>query len=524
MSGAASPQAGTIANAGLIQGITNAGISYISDGTGTVANSVTGTIKGRANGIQLGRGKTLNNQGTIAADPNYGGSHGALLNSQSSSTNAITGTISGGYSGVYIDTRGSIVNYGQITGSSDTGVGLIGRGPITDKTAGNLTNAAGGTISGTAFGVKFKFGTMSVTNAGTITGGKKAVQFIAGYTNQLQVAPGAVFTGKVDGGNTIGSSLASVLTLLPSAATAGTLAGFGPSIYNFATISFASGANWLLQGNQAGFAGGQTFSGFAAGDTIDIGGIITEAVRDYSGGTLTLGGDVAMKIIIPGAFTPNSFSVKDGQNTDTLITLFSCFATGTSIQTDAGERPVENLCPGMRVLTASGEAKEIIWVGHRQVDCRRHERPKDVYPVRVRAGAFGSGRPSRDLWLSPDHAVFIHDVLIPVRHLINGRTIRQEPVDSITWYHVELPTHDVILAENLAVESYLDSGDRARFTGDCGTVARIWEMAACAQLVVTGPVLAKARRDLASRAKQDAGRLRLATIGSRPPEALVTHS
>jgi len=40
------------------------------------------------------------------------------------------------------------------------------------------------------------------------------------------------------------------------------------------------------------------------------------------------------------------------------------------------------------------------------------------FPVRVVAGAFGEGRPRRDLLLSPDHAVFVDHVLIPAKHLI----------------------------------------------------------------------------------------------------------
>ena len=72
--------------------------------------------------------------------------------------------------------------------------------------------------------------------------------------------------------------------------------------------------------------------------------------------------------------------------------------------------------------------------------------------VRVRAGAFGSGRPTRDLWLSPDHAVLIGDVLIPVKYLINALSIDHVPVGTITYYHVELDAHDVLLAEGAAAE------------------------------------------------------------------------
>jgi hypothetical protein len=92
-----------------------------------------------------------------------------------------------------------------------------------------------------------------------------------------------------------------------------------------------------------------------------------------------------------------------------------------------------------------------------------------VWPVRVRAGAFGARRPHRDLVLSPDHAVFVDKVLIPVRYLLNGATIVQEPVDVITYWHVELARHDVLFAEGLPCESYLDTGNRALF-GDAASV------------------------------------------------------
>jgi hypothetical protein len=32
----------------------------------------------------------------------------------------------------------------------------------------------------------------------------------------------------------------------------------------------------------------------------------------------------------------------------------------------------------------------------------------------------GPGLPVRDLWLSPDHGVFVDGVLIPVKHLFDG--------------------------------------------------------------------------------------------------------
>jgi hypothetical protein len=130
----------------------------------------------------------------------------------------------------------------------------------------------------------------------------------------------------------------------------------------------------------------------------------------------------------------------------------------------------------------------------------RHPEPAKVWPVRIAAGAFAEGQPLRDLLLSPDHAVFVGGVLIPVKYLINGRSIAQIPVERITYYHVELPRHDVLLAEGLPVESYLDTGNRSSFANG-GTLVqahadfalRVWEREACATLVVSGAELVAAR-------------------------------
>jgi hypothetical protein len=68
------------------------------------------------------------------------------------------------------------------------------------------------------------------------------------------------------------------------------------------------------------------------------------------------------------------------------------------------------------------------------------------------------GRPRRDLLLPPDHAVFSSGVLIPIRYLINGASVGQEQIDTVTYWHVELDRHDVLLAEGLAAERSVSSG------------------------------------------------------------------
>ena len=85
--------------------------------------------------------------------------------------------------------------------------------------------------------------------------------------------------------------------------------------------------------------------------------------------------------------------------------------------------------------------------------------------MRIAAHAFGADMPHRDLLLSPDHAVHVDGVLVPVRHLANGMTVAPKEVAEITYYHLELDRHDVLLANGLPCESYLDTGNREAFAG-----------------------------------------------------------
>jgi hypothetical protein len=125
---------------------------------------------------------------------------------------------------------------------------------------------------------------------------------------------------------------------------------------------------------------------------------------------------------------------------------------------------------GDTLRTLEGALAPIVWIGARHADCQRHPHPADILPVRVAADAFGPGAPERDLLLSPDHAVYAEEVLIPVKYLINGTTIVQLGMAAVDYFHIELPEHGVILAEGLPVETYLDLGDRANFGNTEGVV------------------------------------------------------
>ncbi|MCX7382164.1 MAG: Hint domain-containing protein [Alphaproteobacteria bacterium] len=185
----------------------------------------------------------------------------------------------------------------------------------------------------------------------------------------------------------------------------------------------------------------------------------------------------------------------------------ACFQAGTRILTLRGHIAVEKLAVGDGIVLRRGSVAPVRWIGHRTVDCTRHPQPTEVRPVRVIAGAFGPGMPLADLLLSPDHAVHADGVLIPVRYLLNGRSVRQEAASLVTYYHIELPAHDVLLAEGLPCESYLDTGNRSAFANGGPAMqlhpdlaSGIWSTRACAPMAIGGPVVTEVRRRLLARA------------------------
>ena len=248
------------------------------------------------------------------------------------------------------------------------------------------------------------------------------------------------------------------------------------------TIAFAAGGSLTLGAPTAA-----TITGFDQSDSIVLPGALTTASYAATGadsGVLTLSGagGASATLNLVGDYSGDSFIAfpsAEEEADPTYVTLAAppapeaaCYAEGTRILTAEGEVAIEALRPGCRVVTAAGGLREVVWTGHRRVDIAHHPRPWDVMPVRVRAHAFGPCQPARDLILSPDHAAYVDGVLIPVRYLLNGASVVQERADRITWWHVELDAHDVVLAEGLPAESYLDTGNRSAFSG-CGPATRL---------------------------------------------------
>ncbi len=146
----------------------------------------------------------------------------------------------------------------------------------------------------------------------------------------------------------------------------------------------------------------------------------------------------------------------------------ACYCAGTLIRTGRGDASVETLEIGDEVMTVSGALRPIKWIGRRSYGRRFIMGRKDILPVCIKAGALADNVPARDLWISPHHAMFFADepggMLIEARDLVNGISIVQaQSVDKVEYFHIELDSHDVIIADGALSETFLDDDNRGMF-------------------------------------------------------------
>jgi hypothetical protein len=215
-------------------------------------------------------------------------------------------------------------------------------------------------------------------------------------------------------------------------------------------------------------------------------------------------GSISNRLLTVEQVLPGRYSLSVTTVADTTLAASSnagvpCYVSGTRILTVLGVVAVEALAIGDVIVTASGQCRPIRWIGSRSY--RGLAAPQADRPVRIKAGALSDGVPSRDLLVSPDHALMVDGLFVAAGHLVNGTSItRGEAVADLTYWHVELDSHDLLVAENTPAESFLAApGVRVGFDGvqalDAGTAPGPY-----APRTELGPELAALRGRLARRA------------------------
>ncbi|MDV7269902.1 Hint domain-containing protein [Thioclava sp. A2] len=147
------------------------------------------------------------------------------------------------------------------------------------------------------------------------------------------------------------------------------------------------------------------------------------------------------------------------------ITLVPCFTPGTMIETAQGPLPVEDLRPGMRVLTRDNGYQELRWAGQRKLARARLEAQPELNPIRICAGALGNGLPDRDMIVSPQHRMLIsgvraellfgeNEVLVAALYLLGLPGVERLWPEEIIYIHLLFDAHEIILAESSWTESF----------------------------------------------------------------------
>ncbi|MGB0904830.1 MAG: Hint domain-containing protein, partial [Mangrovicoccus sp.] len=119
--------------------------------------------------------------------------------------------------------------------------------------------------------------------------------------------------------------------------------------------------------------------------------------------------------------------------------------------------------PGDLVLTAEGASVAVKFLG--KTTRSKVFTPAEILaPVRISAGALGENLPHTDLEVTVDHALALEGALVHAGALVNGTTITRVPLaelaDRVTYYHVEIEEHCLLLANGAEAESYVDNTSR----------------------------------------------------------------
>lgn len=160
----------------------------------------------------------------------------------------------------------------------------------------------------------------------------------------------------------------------------------------------------------------------------------------------------------------------DGNVVDRIVfenieEIVPCFTPGTLIATPRGEKPVEELQVGDRVITRDNGIQEIRWVGHKAMAGRELMAAPHLRPVLVKAGSLGNGLPERDIMLSPNHRVLVanertqlyfeeSEVLAAVKHLVGMPGVFQLDAMAVTYIHFMFDRHEVVLSDGAWTESF----------------------------------------------------------------------
>jgi hypothetical protein len=346
---------------------------------------------------------------------------GVTINGGGAGSNFTDFTIN---AGVTATLEGLIIANGSASGTT----GTLGTGSGSHN---NSVIGAGGTGGGAAGGI-YVAGTLTLIDSllsnDTATGGTGG----AGYTAVVnKLGPGQYSIATGSGGGAGGNAAGAIY------------------VAQTGTLNYSSTTDFFSSDSSIGGTGGQGGGGSANNPLAHAGGLGGTGVA-ATNGTST-----------PGNAGQNGYGSSGG-------------AGGASGQPGLSPGPVEIISSGGKNINyvapsgGGGGGTAFADVGGKGtinlLSAVVTNSSDDILPICIKAGALADNVPKRDLWISPHHAMYLEDVLIEAKDLVNGVSIVQaERVETIEYFHIELETHDVIIAEGAPSETYLDDDNRLMF-------------------------------------------------------------
>ena len=156
--------------------------------------------------------------------------------------------------------------------------------------------------------------------------------------------------------------------------------------------------------------------------------------------------------------------------TNPIANNVPCFTPGTVIATPTGEKRVEDLAVGDRVLTRDNGLQDIRWIGSSHLTARDLETAPDLRPILIRSGALDHGLPEKDIVVSPWHKVLIqsqstraffdeNEVLAAAGDLTDVDGVDVAELADVTYVHFMFDRHEVVLSNGFWSESLRPDDD-----------------------------------------------------------------
>jgi hypothetical protein len=419
---------------GTIYFYSGASVSGATVGDGTTLNAYDGaTIKGA----------TVNSGATFAAGADTSSISGVVVNSGGTAS-----LVSGASTSAFTVSAGGLLSAGTTTVYG-------GVGASTNVTA--LTGiwsavlVSGATVYQSGVGASLK------TVSGPVALDDDAILYVTSGATASGVqdagANGLLGTIYVNSGGTLANSnitYDNVIVYAGGSTSGNTFNGYGASYVSY-------------QAGTTSAAGGKSVN-----DTFNTNDNSTSLAYFYSGASVS-GATVSdgTTLYAYAGSTADAITVTSGGSVNTAV---ACFLPGTLIRTPSGEVLIEDVRIGDTVSVFNWRngvetQREVTWVGSQKMVVRSGLPDDEAgYPVRVLKDAISDGVPYKDMLITPEHCLFFEDKFVPVRMLVNGRSIFYDrTITSYSFYHVETEEHSVIWADGMLTESYLDTGNRASF-------------------------------------------------------------